>query len=202
VIIVCPICQSKYKFDERKLGTAKSKKVKCPKCTGLIEVINEAPAVEPFPSGAEFLDQTVPAGAATAGAAQKKDAPTTAEVSKEALLAEAKARGLQEELVKMPEFRRFSLAVIQGNNAGEIFQITKPKMIIGRVDSDIEIKDLEASRQHARVEVIGERVILRDLDSTNGTFFNEERISYVNLENQSEFRIGTTVFMLIITDEE
>jgi pSer/pThr/pTyr-binding forkhead associated (FHA) protein len=49
---------------------------------------------------------------------------------------------------------------------------------------------------------MGDRVILRDLNSTNGTFVNEQRITTMNLENQQEFRIGTTVFMLIITDLE
>ena len=49
---------------------------------------------------------------------------------------------------------------------------------------------------------MGDRVILRDLNSTNGTYVNEQKISTTTLENHSEFRIGTTIFMLIITEVE
>jgi pSer/pThr/pTyr-binding forkhead associated (FHA) protein len=34
---------------------------------------------------------------------------------------------------------------------------------------------------------------LQDLDSTNGTFFEEERVRAAMLQNGSEFRIGNTV---------
>ena len=103
---------------------------------------------------------------------------------------------------KLPEYRRYSIAVIQGNNSGEIYQITRPKTLIGRSDADIVIPDLEASRQHAQIDILGERAILRDLNSTNGTFVDDEKINIANLDNQSEFRIGTTVLMFIVTDLE
>jgi pSer/pThr/pTyr-binding forkhead associated (FHA) protein len=61
---------------------------------------------------------------------------------------------------------------------------------------------LEASRTHAEIDVIGDRVVLHDLNSTNGTFVDEQKITSVTLENHSEFRIGSTTFMLIITDVE
>src|SRR3989304_10073904 len=110
--------------------------------------------------------------------------------------------GLEKSLRKLPEGRRVSLAVIQGANSGEIFQISKPQMIIGRTEGDISVPDIEASRQHAQIEVFGERVVLRDLNSTNGTYVDEEKIGATNLENHSEFRIGSTIFMLIITDQD
>jgi pSer/pThr/pTyr-binding forkhead associated (FHA) protein len=44
--------------------------------------------------------------------------------------------------------------------------------------------------------------VLHDLNSTNGTFVDEQKITSVTLENHSEFRIGSTTFMLIITDVE
>jgi pSer/pThr/pTyr-binding forkhead associated (FHA) protein len=50
--------------------------------------------------------------------------------------------------------------------------------------------------------VIGTSVVLRDLNSTNGTYVNEQKITAENLDNQSEFRIGSTIFMLIMTDVE
>ena len=41
MIIECTTCGSKYKYDESKLAGADSKKLKCPKCKGVIEVVNQ-----------------------------------------------------------------------------------------------------------------------------------------------------------------
>jgi len=188
VIIHCPSCNSKYKFDDAKLEGVSSKKVKCPKCQAIIEVPN------PKMTGPKS------ASAAQGQAAGSAKAPSTARFQRDGLVAEAMARDVEESAMKMPEARRFSIAVIQGNNAGEIFNIPKPRVVLGRSDADIIVDDIEASRQHARVDIMGDRVILRDLASTNGTFVNEQKISVTTLENQSEFRIGTTILMLIITD--
>jgi predicted Zn finger-like uncharacterized protein len=184
VIIHCPSCNSKYKFDDAKLEGVASKKVKCPKCKAIIEVSN--------PKATDGAQSVAPAGSGKA--------PSTARFQREGLVAEAMARDVEESAMKMPASRRFSIAVIQGNNAGEIFQIAKPRVVLGRSDADIIVQDIEASRQHARVDIMGDRVILRDLASTNGTFVNEQKISVTTLENQGEFRIGTTILMLIITD--
>ena len=222
MIISCTSCGTKYKYDDTKLEGVISKKVRCPKCKTVIEVFNplthaQARNSYPYPN-ADPMEDTHTAGAkknapATAPASapqasyvtqpateEELGGPRTAEVNRQTALADL--AGENEEYLKLSEFRRFSLAVIQGFNSGEIYPINKPKMILGRSDSDIIIKDLESSRQHARIDVMGDRVILRDLNSTNGTFVNEQRITTVNLENQQEFRIGTTIFMLIITDIE
>src|SRR5262245_29167153 len=40
MIIVCPSCQSRYKFDENKLGGRPKVKTRCAKCGGTIEIEN------------------------------------------------------------------------------------------------------------------------------------------------------------------
>lgn len=220
MIISCTSCGTKYKYDEAKLEGVISKKVRCPKCKTVIEVFNpltqarqkSSPAYPEVDPLEETHSSPTKAGVGATPMAAKKASfvtqpateeelagPRTAQVNRENALADATAPE-NDEYLKLPDYRRFSLAVIQGFNAGEIFPINKVKMVIGRSDSDIIVKDLEASRQHARIDVMGDRVILRDLSSTNGTFVDEQRITTMNLENQQEFRIGTTVFMLIITD--
>jgi predicted Zn finger-like uncharacterized protein len=222
MIISCTSCGTRYKYDDSKLEGVISKKARCTKCKTVIEVFNPLTQAKPQTTTryteADALENTRSSGEirrpAEAGAAvsakpalvtqpmreEDRQGPRTAEVNREAALAGVIPDS--EEYLKMPDYRRFSLAVIQGFNSGEIYPISKTKMLIGRSDADIIVKDLEASRQHARIDVMGDRVVLRDLNSTNGTFINEQRINSVTLENQQEFRIGTTVFMLIITDLE
>jgi S-DNA-T family DNA segregation ATPase FtsK/SpoIIIE len=64
------------------------------------------------------------------------------------------------------------------------------------------LDDPECSRQHASLEILGSRVVVNDLNSTNGTFVGGERVQNAELENHSEFRIGEHVMMLIVTDRE
>lgn len=102
----------------------------------------------------------------------------------------------------MPPGRRISLAVLDGRDSGRIFQVDRPRVVLGRGEADIVINDSEVSRQHASIEVRGQRVVLRDLGSTNGTFVNEVKISQSEIDNRAEFRIGGTRLMLIMTDTE
>jgi len=101
---------------------------------------------------------------------------------------------------RLPSDQRISLAVLEGKNAGQIFQVDHPRMILGRAGADIALDDGEVSRQHACLEVHGSRVVLRDMDSTNGTFVDENKISEMEIENRSEFRLGGTRLMLILTE--
>jgi hypothetical protein len=69
--------------------------------------------------------------------------------------------------------------------------LTKPINRIGRsVDADIVINDPAISRLHAEITV-GSEIILRDLNSTNGTWFNDERISEIVLDKNCKFKLGT-----------
>ena len=88
------------------------------------------------------------------------------------------------------------VTVIAGPDNGVVRKLTKPRIIIGREGSDFDLKDPEISRHHCILEVRGDYVHLRDLDSTNGTFYEEERARAALLSNNSEFRIGTTTLRL------
>jgi serine/threonine-protein kinase len=106
----------------------------------------------------------------------------------------------------LPAAKRVSLAILEGARQGETFVFARPRIVIGRasggVGADVEIDDPEASRGHAAVECYGARVVVRDLQSTNGTFVGEARVEQAELTNHDEFRIGRTRFMLILTDPE
>jgi adenylate cyclase len=62
------------------------------------------------------------------------------------------------------------------------------------------VPDPDVSRSHAAVECHGARVVLRDLDSRNGTFVGEERVTQRDVEDRTEFRLGGTTFLLLVAD--
>jgi predicted Zn finger-like uncharacterized protein len=210
MIIVCPSCQARYKFDESRLGEKPKVKTKCTKCGGIIEIENPLLGAMTLPPGnmspAAAPDPPPPAA--------PPPAPAPTLETQQSLEAKVAAEGEtgghtitgkdlhKMGLLELPKDKRFSLAVIQGAATGQIFQIGKTRSVIGRSGADINIDDPEASRQHAALEIIGETAILRDLGSTNGTFIDLDRIEQHVLGNQQEFRIGGHVLMLIVTDVE
>ena len=84
----------------------------------------------------------------------------------------------------------FELEFLSGPRAGEVVPITK-SIVVGRSeDSGLRVPDNNASRQHARLEFDGQRLLIHDNGSSNGTFVNEERITSVSLEVGDVARIG------------
>ena len=101
--------------------------------------------------------------------------------------------------LSLPSDLKISLAIIKGARAGFIFKLEKPYVLIGRGKVDLIIPDKEISRKHAAIEVRGDKIFLRDLGSTNGTFMGSQKVSISEFSDQSEFRIGQTTLMLIAT---
>jgi predicted Zn finger-like uncharacterized protein len=102
----------------------------------------------------------------------------------------------QDDTTKLPSTKSVILTVISGPGKGAVHKFAKPRVIVGREGADITLQDPEVSRHHCILEVRGDYVNLRDLDSTNGTFYEEERARAAMLQNGSEFRVGETVLRL------
>jgi pSer/pThr/pTyr-binding forkhead associated (FHA) protein len=76
---------------------------------------------------------------------------------------------------------------------------------IGRTATNSLVLDYaKTSRNHARIERKGRDFIVRDLQSTNGTYVGDDRIEQHRLENGDTFRIGPTriVFKSGFSQEE
>ncbi len=58
-------------------------------------------------------------------------------------------------------------------------------------DTDIRIEDPGASRNHCEI-VLGQPVLLRDLNSTNGTLVNGQKVGEAELVDGTTITIGTT----------
>jgi DNA-binding response OmpR family regulator len=76
--------------------------------------------------------------------------------------------------------------------AGQEHPLTGETITVGRaVENDIVITSKRVSREHARVQREGWRVILEDLGSTNGTFLNDERLlTPMELHDEDRITIG------------
>lgn len=95
--------------------------------------------------------------------------------------------------VKLPAAKSVVLTIVSGPEKGAVHKLKKPRVILGREDADIALDDKEISRHHCVLEVRESFANLKDLDSTNGTFFDEERVRAAMLQPGAEFRIGTSI---------
>ncbi|HJW08999.1 MAG TPA: FHA domain-containing protein [Holophagaceae bacterium] len=209
MIVVCPACSARFQYDETRFDGVPSKRFKCPKCAHVFDVANPAftsPVPEATTSlpplgdegfGAEgmvFTEPAAPAPEYESESAHRQPGRTTARADRENMLAAA--------MVGLPANMRFSLAVLSGPQASTVVVIDKPLMVIGREDGDIATRDPEVSRRHASLEVRRDgTVLLQDLQSTNGTFLNGQRIEdTVVVSNRDEFTCGNSTFMLVVRD--
>ena len=105
----------------------------------------------------------------------------------------------------LPKGKRVSLSFLSGPRAGTEHILRHASLLIGREGGNagaaIELPEIQVSRMHAVVEVRGMRVVVRDLDSRNGTFIGAKQVQEHEIVDGSEFQIGGTRFMLLVTDE-
>ena len=89
------------------------------------------------------------------------------------------------------------------------FLINKPILKIGRdPECDISIDDGLVSKTHAVIEVVASKTkegeveyFIKDLDSTNFTFLNEQKISRQQLKNNDIVRVGLVNFKFADDDK-
>ena len=76
---------------------------------------------------------------------------------------------------------------------GRRIPLTASRTVIGRgSDADITIADAGTSRKHVEILWDGERAMVRDLGSTNGTMLDGRKITEAALPPDSTVRIGRT----------
>lgn len=101
-----------------------------------------------------------------------------------------------EEGLTLPEDVDVVLTVESGPESGKSFTLIKGRTVIGRKGADIALEDAEVSRHHCIVEARERFINLKDLDSTNGTFFEGERARAAVLQEGASFRIGSSLIRL------
>jgi pSer/pThr/pTyr-binding forkhead associated (FHA) protein len=102
----------------------------------------------------------------------------------------------------LPEDKEISLKVLEGEEKGTVYPVAKARVTIGRANADITVNDGMVSRVHCALEISEDGILLRDLESTNGTLVDDQLIQTATLSHGSTFRIGTHLFQLLITSKE
>ncbi|MBZ0223108.1 MAG: FHA domain-containing protein [Dokdonella sp.] len=93
---------------------------------------------------------------------------------------------------------KFVLRGVSGPTLGKTFAVTSGAIIGRQADADIAIPADEVSRQHARLKVTADGVMVEDLGSANGTFIGNQRVTQnALLKPGDELRLDTIRFLLI-----
>ena len=83
------------------------------------------------------------------------------------------------------------LVALNGQHKGEDFRLRIGKNVIGTAaDCDIVLSDKKLSRKHATIRYEGGEFQIADLDSSNGTHVNEEKIQKHDLIDNDIIKLG------------
>ncbi len=86
-----------------------------------------------------------------------------------------------------------TLYFTSGRHQGKTFSIDQSIIKVGRSSkNDIRLHDEEASRFHLEFRRLGTSVAVVDLNSSNGTFVNSERVHLAQLRNGDSITVGGT----------
>jgi hypothetical protein len=85
------------------------------------------------------------------------------------------------------------LSIISGAGAGKKLPLLPMTMTIGReLDNNIELKDQDVARYHARITYHAGEYVIHDLEGSSGTFVNGEKTSKTTLSPGDTLRVGDT----------
>jgi two-component system cell cycle response regulator len=92
---------------------------------------------------------------------------------------------------------RAYLVVLAGASVGEMYKIESEKTVIGRGQkAAIRLLDDGISREHAQLVVLGDRIVLQDLGSTNGTYCNGLKVeANKELVDGDKILVGSTTIL-------
>ena len=88
------------------------------------------------------------------------------------------------------------LVVLAGVSAGEMFKLQKDKTIVGRGPAvGVRLNDEGVSREHCAFVREGDKMIVEDMGSTNGTFCNGIKIDRRELVDGDKIMVGSSTIL-------
>jgi pSer/pThr/pTyr-binding forkhead associated (FHA) protein len=89
------------------------------------------------------------------------------------------------------------LVVLTQSMAGRSFDLATERTTVGRVeDNAFQIAEPSVSSRHCEILLQGADIVIKDLNSTNGTFINGEKISEGVLKPGQTLRLGNVELKL------
>jgi pSer/pThr/pTyr-binding forkhead associated (FHA) protein len=83
------------------------------------------------------------------------------------------------------------LVILNQGMTGRAHELTVDRTTVGRVeDNTFHIPDASVSSHHCEVHLRGSDILIRDLNSTNGTFINNDKIAEAVLKPGQTLRLG------------
>ncbi|HEX4146207.1 MAG TPA: GGDEF domain-containing protein [Pirellulales bacterium] len=84
---------------------------------------------------------------------------------------------------------------------GRFVHLTGDRITLGRDDScNMMFDDGAVSRQHARIDRVGDRYVITDLKSRNGTFVNDQAVPSQTLSDGDRVRVGHQILKFFAAD--
>ncbi|MFN7974431.1 MAG: FHA domain-containing protein [Acidobacteriota bacterium] len=178
IVVSCPNCLSKFRVKP----TGKPGFIKCATCSHVFVVAADAGAEASKARGektTEFIPELSFLETPPPGRKDASDFTAPGTAVPPAAVADEGKKGKQAFLV---------IAATE-----EVIPIAKFQTTFGRRNADVTLDDPDVSRQHAVVERYDEKFLLKDLESTNGTYLNGTRITIDFLEDGDVIRMGKSV---------
>ena len=102
-------------------------------------------------------------------------------------------------VIKEPELRDACLVMIHGPSLGRRYNLTNEgTILVGRNDDcGMQLEEDEVSRRHCEVTCSRNRVVIRDLGSTNGTYVNDVLVDEREIRDGDQIQIGGAIFKFI-----
>ena len=95
------------------------------------------------------------------------------------------------------------IAAITGKLEDTVISMQEGPVLIGRqAGATLKIGNASVSRRHAMIEKDGERFIIADLGSRNGTFVNDIPVKRRELQHGDRVRIGDSQFFFLFEDAD
>jgi len=91
---------------------------------------------------------------------------------------------------------RITLRVLDGSDRGRVYEAVETPVTIGREEGNtIQLNDDRVSRFHIKIQEDHSRIVLTDLDSTNGTKVNGEELQLRILRFGDMITVGRTILL-------
>ncbi len=176
--LTCSNCQTHYQIADEKIP-AKGARANCPNCGQYILIPG---------TGSDGKSTSFLSGVSSADFGQ-----TLAYDFSEVDQSQTEISALLEKISEREPFIKEGLVLsLKDIKTGDEYSLPGAEVTVGRSGSDIDVDDPEVSRRHCKIKVFGDRVVIMDLESTNGTYVQGRKVMTAGLGVSEQFTIGNT----------